>query len=87
MVCSRLLEALRQDKHEIFRAARDAHKAADLLIALELEPSFEKALASVNAQQTGAEIEGQSVRPSEQQRPRRSVAFQTRSKAAEMSHF
>jgi antirestriction protein ArdC len=42
------LEALRTDKHEIFRAARDAHKAADLLLALELHQSLEKALAEVN---------------------------------------
>lgn len=48
MVCSRLLEALRNDKHEIFRAARDAHKAADLLLQLELHQSLDKALAEVN---------------------------------------
>jgi len=42
------LEALRNDKHEIFRAARDAHKAADLLLQLELHQSLDKALAEVN---------------------------------------
>ena len=42
------LEALRNDKHEIFRAARDAHKAADLLLLLELHQSLDKALAEVN---------------------------------------
>ena len=42
------LEALRNDKHEIFRAARDAHKAADLLLQLELHKSLDKALAEVN---------------------------------------
>jgi antirestriction protein ArdC len=42
------LTALREDKHEIFRAARDAHKAADLLIALELHKSIDQALAHVN---------------------------------------
>jgi len=42
------LEALRNDKHEIFRAARDAHKAADLLLQLELHKSLDRALAEVN---------------------------------------
>jgi antirestriction protein ArdC len=42
------LEALRNDKHEIFRAAKDAHKAADLLLQLELHKSLDKALAEVN---------------------------------------
>jgi antirestriction protein ArdC len=41
------LEALRKDKHEIFRAARDAHKAADLLLVLEHCPSLDQALAKV----------------------------------------
>ncbi len=42
------VDALRSDKHEIFRAARDAHKAADLLLQLELHKSLDKALAEVN---------------------------------------
>ena len=42
------LEALRNDKHEIFRAARDAHKAADLLLQLELHKSLDRALTEVN---------------------------------------
>jgi antirestriction protein ArdC len=42
------LKGLREDKHEIFRAARDAHKAADLLIALELHKSLDQALANTN---------------------------------------
>ena len=42
------LQALRDDKHEIFRAARDAHRAADLLIALEIHKSIDQALAHVN---------------------------------------
>ena len=42
------LKALRDDKHEIFRAARDAHRAADLLIALELHKSLDQALAHLN---------------------------------------
>jgi len=42
------LEALRNDKHEIFRAARDAHKATDFLLQLELHQSLDKALAEVN---------------------------------------
>jgi antirestriction protein ArdC len=40
--------ALRNDKHEIFRAARDAQQAADFLLALERERSVDKALQSVN---------------------------------------
>ncbi len=42
------LHALRNDKNEIFRAARDAHKAADLLIALEFHRSIDDALAHLN---------------------------------------
>ncbi len=42
------LKSLRDDKHEIFRAARDAHKAADLLIALEYYKSLEQALAHLD---------------------------------------
>jgi len=45
------LEVLREDKHEIFRAARDAHKAADLLLALELHKSLDQALAHLNESQ------------------------------------
>jgi antirestriction protein ArdC len=79
------LEALRQDKHEIFRAARDAHRAADLLIALEVEPSFEKALASVNSTRTGGEIEERCSSPSEQPRPLLRVPLQIRSPSTEVS--
>ena len=39
------LKALREDRNEIFRAARDAHKATDFLLALELNRSLEDALA------------------------------------------
>jgi antirestriction protein ArdC len=49
------LKALQEDKHEIFRAARDAHKAADLLIALEHHNSLEQALANVNKPQLAPE--------------------------------
>jgi antirestriction protein ArdC len=42
------LQVLREDKNEIFRAARDAHRAADLLIALEFHKSIDQALAHVN---------------------------------------
>jgi len=38
------LQALRNDKNEIFRAAKDAHRATDFLLALELEQSVDKAL-------------------------------------------
>jgi antirestriction protein ArdC len=48
------LKTLRDDKHEIFRAARDAHKAADLLIALELHKSIDQALAHANKPQLEA---------------------------------
>ena len=41
------LHSLRNDKNEIFRAARDAHKAADLLIAREFHKSIDQALAHV----------------------------------------
>lgn len=55
------IQALRNDKNEIFRAAKDAHQAADFLIALERERSPEKALEAVQhldgapADQPGAE--------------------------------
>jgi hypothetical protein len=37
-----------EDKHELFRAARDAHRAADLLVALECHKSLDQALACLN---------------------------------------
>ncbi len=49
------LKVLSDDKHEIFRAARDAHRAADLLIALELHKSLDQALAYINAPRTQGE--------------------------------
>jgi antirestriction protein ArdC len=49
------LKSLRDDKNEIFRAARDAHKAADLLIALEHHKSLDQALAHVNKPQSSIE--------------------------------
>jgi len=55
MVCSRLLQGLRDDKHEIFRAGRDAHKAADLMLALEIEKSIDAALALAGKPNTTAE--------------------------------
>lgn len=42
------VKALQDDKHEIFRAARDAHRAADLLLSLEHCNSMEEALAHIN---------------------------------------
>jgi antirestriction protein ArdC len=42
------VKSLRDDKYEIFRAARDAHKAADLLIALEHHKSLDQALAHIS---------------------------------------
>lgn len=41
------IKTLREDKHEIFRAARDAHRAADLLIALDRGLTPEQALRDV----------------------------------------
>src|SRR5207253_9919097 len=38
------IKALQDDKNEIFRAAKDAHRATDFLIALEVEKSVEAAL-------------------------------------------
>ena len=43
-------------EHEIFRAARDAHKAADLLLQLELHQSLDKALAEVNKPSTAKDL-------------------------------
>jgi antirestriction protein ArdC len=57
------LEALRQDKHEIFRAARDAHKASDLMLALEMKKSIEAALALVDKSRTSAEPHSEPDRP------------------------
>jgi antirestriction protein ArdC len=48
------LKTLSDDKHEIFRATRDAHKAADLLIALEFHKSVDQALARINEPQLEA---------------------------------
>jgi antirestriction protein ArdC len=42
------VSVLREDKNEIFRAAKDAHLAADFLLALERERSIEKSLENVN---------------------------------------
>ncbi len=38
------IKALQDDKNEIFRAAKDAHRATDFLLALEMEKSVEAAL-------------------------------------------
>lgn len=42
------VSALREDKHEIFRAAKDAHRAADFLLAFEKEKAVDKALEIAN---------------------------------------
>ena len=44
----RWVATLRSDKHEIFRAARDAHRAADFLLALEHCKSIDEALAHLD---------------------------------------
>ena len=46
------MTVLRDDKKEIFRAARDAHRAADLLITLEHHKSLDQALAQINKPQS-----------------------------------
>jgi len=42
------IKTLRDDKNEIFRASKGAHRAADFLLALEREQSVTKALESIN---------------------------------------
>lgn len=42
------LTCLKEDKNEIFRAARDAHRAADLLLALEHCKTMDQALTHIN---------------------------------------
>jgi antirestriction protein ArdC len=51
------IQSLRDDKHEIFRAARDAHRATDLLLALELHKSLEAALAEISRGETAKQPE------------------------------
>ncbi len=51
------LNVLRGDKHEIFRAARDAHHAADFLIALEHCNSIDQALAHLSVSSTSTTSE------------------------------
>jgi antirestriction protein ArdC len=65
------IQALRNDKNEIFRAARDAHQAADFLIALEQERSPDKALQEV---QRGS---GPSAEASRTDGPRRETSERT----------
>jgi hypothetical protein len=49
------IQALKNDENEIFRAAKDANRAADFLLALEREQSVAKALETVEARtQSGA---------------------------------
>jgi putative DNA primase/helicase len=55
------LKSLADDKNEIFRAARDAHKAADLLIALEHHKSLEQALTHINKPQPSIEQQATGV--------------------------
>ena len=54
------LQALRDEKHEILHAARDAHRAADLLLSLELHKSLDQALAHLTNTQpltdTGVQV-------------------------------
>jgi hypothetical protein len=47
------VQTLKGDKNEIFRAARDANRAADFLLTLEREKSVAKALEAVEAQSSG----------------------------------
>ena len=57
------LQSLRDDKHEIFRAARDAHRAADLLLALELHKSLDQALAHLTNNQPLTDARAQVIHP------------------------
>src|SRR5213593_2068211 len=57
------LQALREDRHEIFRATRDAHRAADLLLALELHKSLDQALAHVTNTQPLTDTRSQVIHP------------------------
>lgn len=57
------LAVMREDKHELFRAARDAHKAADLLIALERNNSLDQALAHINEPQASIDPQPTDVAP------------------------
>jgi hypothetical protein len=47
------IQTLKDDKNEIFRAARDANRAADFLLGLEREKSVAKALEAVEGQSYG----------------------------------
>jgi antirestriction protein ArdC len=42
------IKSLQADKNEVFRAARDAHRAADLLLALEHCKTMDQALTCIN---------------------------------------
>ena len=44
------IQTLKSDKNEIFRAAKDANRAADFLLVLEREQSVQKALETVRTQ-------------------------------------
>ena len=57
------LQVLRDDKHEIFRAARDAPRAADLLLALELHKSLDQALAHLTNNQPLTNTRAQVIHP------------------------
>jgi antirestriction protein ArdC len=55
------IKSLQDDKHEIFRAARDAHRAADLLLALEHCKTMDQALANIKTSPGLANAETQIV--------------------------
>jgi antirestriction protein ArdC len=71
------VKALQDDKHEIFRAARDAHRAADLLLALEHCKTMEEALAYDNKFHSSRECQqgmvGAQIIPSTIQRENQSI--------------
>lgn len=52
------IKALKDDKNEIFRAARDAHKAADFILGLERGKTAENALASQIRRETSEHAAG-----------------------------
>ncbi len=60
------LKLLRDDEHEIFRAARDAHRAADLLLALELHKSLDRALSHLNNTQSLTDTRSEVIHAAEE---------------------
>lgn len=73
------IEALKSDKHEIFRASKDASRASGFLLALEREQSVAKALEAVNGQ-------GQRAEPSRPAAPSRDALGQSFAEARQLTN-